>query len=325
MKIAIVGGGWVGCHLAMKLKADHEITIFEKNKLLFSETSFSNQNRLHQGYHYSRNYKTRKLCEDTFDLFMKDYGEFTDTIYNNYYCIPENSVIDFRTYQQIFDHLENGQVDNPSELKNIEGSLWVAERYIKFYELQAIFNLQLASLVEHKEIKNLKTLAKDYDLVINATNNCLNQVKNTFYEMALTLVYEKTKKTTYDAITLVDGPFFSIYPYRDNCFSLTDVEYTPVAVLKTAKEVKSFKVDEEEIQNRIILMEEKVLKYYPKFKNDFNYLGFYISIKSKVNSASADRSPVMTKQDNIVNCFSGKIQGIYLIEDYIKEVIATDD
>jgi hypothetical protein len=99
------------------------------------------------------------------------------------------------------------------------------------------------------------------------------------------------------------------------------VEHTPVAVLKTAKEVNSFKVDEEEIQDRIDLMEEKVLKYYPKFKSHFNYLGFYISIKSKVDSASADRSPVITKQDNIVNCFSGKIQGIYKIQKYIEDLI----
>ena len=43
MKIGIIGGGWVGCHLANKLKENHEITIFEKNKTIFSETSIKNQ------------------------------------------------------------------------------------------------------------------------------------------------------------------------------------------------------------------------------------------------------------------------------------------
>ena len=44
MKIAIVGGGWVGCHLANKLKKNHNVTLFERTETLFTETSFFNQN-----------------------------------------------------------------------------------------------------------------------------------------------------------------------------------------------------------------------------------------------------------------------------------------
>jgi len=40
MKIAIIGGGWVGCHLAYKLKGNHNVTLFDKNNLLFTETSY---------------------------------------------------------------------------------------------------------------------------------------------------------------------------------------------------------------------------------------------------------------------------------------------
>jgi Trk K+ transport system NAD-binding subunit len=38
MKIAIIGGGWVGCHLASKLMNEHNVTLFEKNEELFDET-----------------------------------------------------------------------------------------------------------------------------------------------------------------------------------------------------------------------------------------------------------------------------------------------
>ena len=61
MKIAIIGGGWVGCHLTYKLQNSHDVTLFEKNENLFQETSFNNQNRLHLGFHYARNSKTRKI------------------------------------------------------------------------------------------------------------------------------------------------------------------------------------------------------------------------------------------------------------------------
>ena len=72
MKIGIIGGGWVGCHLANKLKENHEITIFEKNKTIFSETSIKNQNRVHEGYHYARSYNTRELCKNTLNKFINE-------------------------------------------------------------------------------------------------------------------------------------------------------------------------------------------------------------------------------------------------------------
>jgi hypothetical protein len=51
------------------------------------------------------------------------------------------------------------------------------------------------------------------------------------------------------------------------------------------------------------------------------YDDYFISVKSKVKSNSANRYPVVTVENNIVNCFTGKIQGIYIIEDYINEII----
>ena len=51
MKIAIIGGGWVGCHLATKLFiAGHEISIYEKNAKLFQETSDRKSTRLNSSH-----------------------------------------------------------------------------------------------------------------------------------------------------------------------------------------------------------------------------------------------------------------------------------
>lgn len=49
MKIAIIGAGWIGCHLAHKLKNNHKITIYDKEDI-FSGSSSNNQNRLHLGF-----------------------------------------------------------------------------------------------------------------------------------------------------------------------------------------------------------------------------------------------------------------------------------
>ena len=44
MKIAIIGAGWFGCHIANKLKQSHQVSIFDGHGI-FSKASMNNQNR----------------------------------------------------------------------------------------------------------------------------------------------------------------------------------------------------------------------------------------------------------------------------------------
>ena len=68
-------------------------------------------------------------------------------------------------------------------------------------------------------------------------------------------------------------------------------------------------------------IETKIISFYPEFLNDFEYRKYFISTKSKVETKSDSRYPIITQNGNIINCFTGKIQGIYLIEDYVKKTI----
>ena len=50
MKIAIIGGGWTGCHLAISLsKKGHDVTILERNTDIFQGVSGNFGIRLHKG------------------------------------------------------------------------------------------------------------------------------------------------------------------------------------------------------------------------------------------------------------------------------------
>ena len=325
MDIAIIGGGWVGCHLAYRLKDKHNVTIFEKNSKLFQETSYNNQNRLHVGYHYARNQKTRKLCEDTFDRFISDYGFFVKDVPRNYYCVPySESTIDFGTFKKIY-HDYTFKESNTPFLRHIEGSVLVEEKHISFEGAHNFFNEQLGHLVSQKEVTEdrLSLLGFEYDLVLNCTNNFIRDIfcDSAYYELALTLVYEQTKDLPFDAVTLVDGDFFSIYPYSGNLFTVSDVEFTPIKQVDSAEELKHFEVSESEIQLTKDKIENKILKYFPDFHHFFRYNSYYTSVKSKYRNQSADRYPVINGESNIIHCFTGKIQGIYIIEDYVKEYI----
>jgi len=103
--IIIIGGGWYGCHIALFLKSSgYNVTIIEKNSEIFDNSSFYNQNRLHLGYHYPRDYNTRSLCKNNFDKFVEKYNCVIDNIENNYYLISKSSIIDYKTYKSIYKY-----------------------------------------------------------------------------------------------------------------------------------------------------------------------------------------------------------------------------
>lgn len=326
MKIAIIGGGWVGCHLAFKLKNKHNIVLFDKNNELFSETSYKNQNRLHFGFHYARNNRTRLMCKETFNMFINDYRFLTNNIEDNLYCIPnKESIIDYDTYLQIFKEFE--KKDSLIKLKNTNGCIHTNEKYINFLKAKEFFNNELKDVFIQKNINNneLKNISKEYDLVINATNNFIKdkKYKDSFYELTLSLIYRKIKNIYFGALTLVDGNLFSIYPYYEDKFSITDVEHTPLKKFKSLESLDAFKkkINNDLINEKKRAIEDKVKNFLPEFDEYFKYDSYFLSVKSKINSNSDDRYPIVTKNKNIINCFTGKIQGIYMIEDYINSII----
>lgn len=318
-KIAIIGGGWVGCHLASKLQDNHQVTIFEQNEFLFGETSYKNQNRLHMGYHYARNYGTREMCRTTYARFLHDYSQFAIPVKDNLYCVPNKSVLDFCTILKIFDEYNFSISKNPFD--NLEGSISTDEMYIDFRALFDHWNKTLKHLVVHKSIQSYAEL-DGYDYIIDATNNALNSSQNSFYELTISLLYSKKRDLPFGAATLIDGNFFSIYPYTmDGIYTLTDVEHTPIATFSNIKNLKSYKLDDVIIDDKITKMETKVKEYWPEFYNYLTFKDYVVAMKSKPYSGSANRYPVISRQDNVIKCFTGKIQGIYIIEDTIKTML----
>ena len=105
MKIAIIGAGWYGCHIASKLmEEDFHVTVFEKETAIFQHASGKNQNRLHVGFHYARDSITRKQTEIGYAKFIQEYGYLTKNVENNLYLIPENNSLFFITLARANAH-----------------------------------------------------------------------------------------------------------------------------------------------------------------------------------------------------------------------------
>lgn len=306
MKIAVVGAGWFGCHIANKLKNSHDVSLFDESGI-FVGASMNNQNRLHLGYHYARSSTTRLLCAKTFIRFKKDYEHLLSNVSQNIYAIPErNSIIDFKTYLKIFAD-SDFQIAEHQYLQNVSGAIGVYEKYINPFAAQNYFVKELSHLFTIKKIQDIKQLSLSYDLIINCTNNNLNPTTNqTFMQPCTIFIYKKIDQTPFDALTFVDGPLFSIFPFYQDAVTISDVEYTPDSDLS--------------INQRIAKIEEKIIYYYPEFHKKFRYHDHLKATKAKTIDKSDNRAPIITSDNNIVNCFSGKIQGIYYLEDYVREL-----
>jgi len=306
MKIAIVGAGWFGCHIANKLKENHDVLLFDESGI-FSGASMSNQNRLHLGYHYARSHSTRFLCKQTFTKFKTDYDSLLSSVPKNIYAIPErNSIIDFKTYIKIFADY-NFQLLSHDYLNNISGAIGVSEKHINPFAAKNYFTKQLSNFLTIKKIEDIESLSLSYDLIINCTNNNLNPITyQSFMQPCTIFLYEQIDNIPFDALTLVDGPLFSIFPFYKNIFTVSDVEYTPDSSLTYSQRVQG--------------IEDKIHFYYPDFHKKFQYHDYLKATKAKPTDMSDNRAPVITMNNNIINCYSGKIQGIYFLEDYVRQL-----
>jgi hypothetical protein len=189
---------------------------------------------LHLGFHYPRSYKTRIQVLTGFAEFNKRYKSLTFEIPTNIYAVSEKSNLDFGTFAQVMraskvpfqvvDHHRHG-------LSHIEGALLTHERGLYADEPRSFFrnllgdSLHLNSeVVDVQELRGAKTdttavsvNGKVFDWCINCTYNrfaALRSPENVFYETCLTLIYEDTQPDEQlFAITVMDGPFSSLYPY----------------------------------------------------------------------------------------------------------------
>ena len=336
MKIIIIGGGWYGCYSAFLLQKNHQVTLVEKNNDIFDNSSYYNQNRLHLGFHYPRNSKTRNLCQKYFNKFKNTFNS-TYQVDNNYYLISNRSLIDYNTYLAVFKYegFDLKEICNKS-FQNIEGNcLSVNEEIIdsdlskQFFKsnlnCEIILNHNVSNInIDSKPILCINNKQLECDLIIDCTYNLLNlSSKNYIYEKTISLLYKKINDVEFGGITIVDGNFVSLYPrdIKNNIYTLTDVEFTPLIKTSNLVEINNYKINDDQILEIIHNMENKLLEYYPDFKESFIYDGYFLANKTKLISNSDSRECNIEYIDNkliTVNC--GKIIGIFELEEFYSNI-----
>lgn len=337
LKIAIIGGGWYGCHIAASLNSlNFDITLFEQNNILLKEASGNNQFRLHLGFHYARDYRTRQQSRDGYHRFLERYEHLTKPIENNYYIVPTNdSLLDYMTYKiiMITSGIEFDEIHQiPTFLKNTKGIINTNERKILTQEARNYFksilegkikfNTKVESVVEN----NQKVIINDesFDFVIDATWGHLeNQHSDFFYEPTL-LLYYRTKEVNFPALTYVDGPLCSLYPTEDEeIYTLSSVPFTPLNKFDCASDAREFvaNITEKMIYEKRKKMENQMLHYFPDFNKIFSYESPQLSIKTKPIGSNDDRSCYVQQNGKKITVMSGKIDTIFYASQRIVEIL----
>lgn len=339
MKIAIIGAGWYGCHLALSLLQDgQQVTVYEKDARPISGASRKNQNRLHQGFHYPRDYETRRQSSEGFLWFKEHYGHLSETVANNYYAVPINgSNLDFETFKQIMkasdlEFEDSADTQLLARFKGLAGVVKTSEELIRndkassFFEEVLNDRLKLNSEMSLDDESVLLELKNNYDWIIDCTWGTAKKIESIDYYYEPCIYFYYRKKTNDDfAFTLMDGEFFSIYPYIDDIYTLTSVKHTPIIKSEIIKEaligLNELKLNADLIQLKRKKIEAEVLEYYPEFNKEFEYIGPEFSLKSKVKSASDFRGCVVEVDDRVISVFSGKIDTLHIAENAIFEIV----
>lgn len=331
--VIIIGAGWYGLYTALLLQDKYNVIILEKKDDIFDNSSNYNQNRLHLGYHYPRCDKTRSLCLNGYQKFIDKFRNLIDFIDNNYYCISNDSFIDFNTYKQIFNLpvYKHTFVKN-NIFNNIDGDIInTQEKIINSAKSKEYFKTNIKCEIKFnyavndiRQIDNKVIINNELecDLLFDCTYNQLNLSKKKYvYENTISLLYERVNfDDDYDSITVMDGDFFSLFP-RDidkQIYSLTHVKYTPFQKTKNRVELND-NIDDRTVNKIKDNMVNEVKKYIPNFTNKYVYKSYFTSYKCKLVSNNDSRNCIIEKDDNIISVNCGKIIGIFELEQFIRQ------
>lgn len=337
-KIAIIGAGWFGCYIGYDLiKSGYEVKIFEKEKEIFCGASGYNQNRLHLGFHYPRSYKTIQESKNGYRKFVKKFPKFIKNIKKNLYVIANHkeNLIDFEIYKQILksNKLSFKQEKNSFDLKNFKGVVSCKEKLIdadtakKFFFKQLKKNLITNFKVNsYKEKKNKIFINnQSFDNLINCTWQTYfpNKDLDFTYEACLFFLY-KSKIKNHPAITIMDGPFSTLYPQKKNLFTLYSVKYTRLKSFKKFNHCENFLINYKKYTNLKLIQkshENQIMYFYPNFLKNFKFQKHLLTYRTIINNANAERSSKIFQNGKVINLLSGKIDHIIDCSNEIKKCL----
>jgi len=329
MRIRVLGAGFYGCHIALALMRDgHQVECHEIADHIFAGASGAIPARLHIGCHYPRSRMTRAACLDHHREFMDQYGFLTRSVPVNIYAIAEgNSLIDFAQYvDTLRGEIEFLTLHDPGEfgLQNVEGAIMVNERHIVTDQARAYFEGELGDTVK---LNTPPGSDKGWDWTIDCTFCANSSAGVDRYEPCLVLLMDSEHRPPSVAVTIMDGPFPSLYPWNESSglSSLSSARWTPFSkTCKTWKEAREV-LDGMSLEDLIARGNSMIesMEYFYSPIGQYSVSTYETSIRAMpLSGADIRLVDVARAGERALRVRAGKIDAIIHAERVIKEMIS---
>lgn len=258
--VVIIGGGFFGCCLALFLRSVFDrVIVIEAAPELLTRASRVNQARVHSGYHYPRSFVTALRSRELSARFVRHFGDAVVDDFRMLYAIARRrSKVSTARFVRMFRDMGAPIAPaTPSDAALFDAGLiegvfdcpefafdWTVlrdhlARRLDRHGVELRRGVSALRVVPHHgraavELDSGGSIAADY--VFNVTYAGLNRVAVASgyaplplkYELAEVALVEPPAELAGKAVTVMDGPFFSLMPYpAAGLYSLTHVRYTP--------------------------------------------------------------------------------------------------
>jgi glycine/D-amino acid oxidase-like deaminating enzyme len=342
----VIGAGFFGCETALELVrlGFSRVLIAEREAEVLRRSSFVNQARVHNGYHYPRSFATAVRSRNNFENFVSEYADAVMHDVETYYAIARgsrNSADQFASFcnkigaycspagigiEQLF---EPGTVERIFRVRELAFDTVKLAARLRAQILSAGIDLRLNSparviaIGEHGVDVDVAGRVRRARYVFNCTYAALEcvgvdlrtRIKKELAEMILIKPPPQLHKRGF---TMIDGPFFSTMPFpAAGLHTLSHVRYTPheASVERDGSTIRPTK-------SNATAMLRDASRYMPCLSHS-RIVGSMFEIKAVLlRSETDDGRPILIERSEgsgrVLSVLGAKIDNIYELRRYLR-------
>lgn len=350
----VIGGGFYGCAIAVYLATQRKlprVLLVEQEDALLTRASYTNQARVHNGYHYPRSFTTAYRSRINLPRFVRDWPKAVKQDFIKLYAIARrNSKVTARQFERFCINIGARISPADRELQNLFDSRLIekvfeveefafdtthlaawARRELQEAGVEVHFNSRAVEIHPDKERLIIRLDQKGREdlirsrYVFNCTYSGLNQLRSTDDLLQTKLKHEITEMALVEmpdclkhiGITVMDGPFFSAMPFpARGLHTLSHVRYTPHLYWRDDQHINPYeKLKQYHKETRVDRMLRDVTRYVPEV-GKARYVESLFEVKTiLMKSENDDGRPILyEKHPKLLGYYSilgGKIDNIY--------------
>lgn len=342
----IIGGGFYGAAIAIYLARQRgfkRVVLVEREPALLMRASYSNQARVHNGYHYPRSFTTAYRSRVNLPRFVRDWPNAVKQDFTKLYAIARrNSKVTAKQFERFCQEI--GAKIQPAEpaLRALFEPRLIEDVFL--VEEYSFDTTKLASWAEHelkeagvrvhfdtrvigisKRANGALAVAMQHGegskelisslYVFNCTYSGLNQFEGDFPGTHTALKHEITEMALMQmppelqelGITVMDGPFFSIMPFpARGLHTLSHVRYTPHLHWSDRQGIDPYqKLKQYECVTRVDRMLRDTGRYIPSVRGA-RHIDSLFEVKTVLmkNEADDGRPILFEKHPELPGCYS---------------------